>query len=400
MIALSFLGLGQYNKETKTYSYQETTYSFNGKKVKTSHFPYAVSEFIKPEKLFIIMTDKADEVHADSLKKICNYEPIKIPDGKSEDEFWIIFDKITSVINEGDEIVFDITHGFRSQPFIVIVLLLYLKSLKNIKIKNIIYGAFEAKDQNNITPVFELKSFIDLVDWSNAVREFTENGNMKYFNTLLSEIHKNSYLKKLPNPSKELKGAGEDLSKLTDAFSTIRLEEIFQNTFHFNKRLENLKTDFENYPQAKPFSRLIDKIKNQFQLIADAEKQIFSEKGFEAQKAILVWYLETNKYQKAITLAREFIVSKFMVEISKIKNDSLWEKSMREEAEKKLGDLFQLSKNSKLKHDRRKVYADIWKNIVELRNDINHAGMRPQKIPAKKIIENSESIIKIIQKEF
>jgi len=163
MIALSFLGLGQFNEETKTYAYQKTKYSFQGNTIETEYFPFAVSQFIKPEKLFVIMTEKAEEIHAAALNKLCDFEPIKIPNGKSEEEFWIIFDKITSVINEGDEIVFDITHGFRSQPFIVIVLLLYLKALKNIKIKNILYGAFEAKDENNITPVFELKSFIDLM---------------------------------------------------------------------------------------------------------------------------------------------------------------------------------------------------------------------------------------------
>jgi len=361
MIALSFLGLGQFNKETETYLYQETTYLFKTKKVQTKFFPFAVSEFTKPEKLFVIMTEKAKEAHSKELSKLCSFKAINIPDGKSEEEFWIIFDKITEVINEGDEIVFDITHGFRSQPFIVIVLLLYLKALKNIKIKNILYGAFEAKDEYNVTPVFELKSFIDLIEWSNAVREFIENGNMKYFNTLLSEIHKNSYLNKLPNPSKELKGAGEDLSKLTDAFATIRLKEIFQNTFHFNQRLEKLKKDLENNPQAKPFGKLINKITAQFEAISKAEKDIFSEQGIEAQKSIMNWYIKTTKYQKAITLAREYIISKYLNEILNINENNLFlDKNERETAEKKLGKLLKISRSGMVKKDRKSEYGKLW----------------------------------------
>ena len=400
MIALSFLGLGQFNEKTKNYSYQETTYSYSNKKVTTSHFPYAVSEFIKPEKLFVIMTEKAEEVHGASLKELCDYEPIKIPDGKTEDEFWIIFDKITSVIEEGDEIVFDITHGFRSQPFIVIVLLLYLKALKNIKINNIIYGAFEAKDENNITPVFELKSFIDLIDWSNAVREFTENGNMKYFNNLLSEIHKNSYLNKLPNPSKNLKGAGEDLSKLTDAFATIRLKEIFQNSYHFNERIERLKVDLKNNPQAKPFGKLIDKITSQFQVISEAEKQIFSEKGFEAQKSILQWYVETSKYQKAITLAREYIISKYLLEISKEETKYLLSKDKRLKTTNELGKLLKLRQSGSKAKNRKSEYVNLWSKITDLRNDINHAGMKKNPTPSRTLIDNITEIIKTIVEKF
>lgn len=400
MIALSFLGLGQFNKETKTYLYQETKYSFNEKEVKTSYFPYAVSKFIKPDKMFVIMTEKAEEVHSAELKKLCNFETIKIPDGKSEEEFWIIFDKITEKINEGDEIVFDITHGFRSQPFIVIVLLLYLKALKNIKIKNILYGAFEAKDEYNVTPVFELKSFIDLIDWSNAVREFTENGNMKYFNSLLSEIHKNSYLNKLPNPSQELKGAGEDLSKLTDAFATIRLKEIFQNTFHFNQRLEKLKKDLENNPQSKPFKNLIGKITKQFEAITEAEKNIFSEKGFKAQKSIMQWYVETSKYQKAITLAREFIISKYLLEILKVESKCLLEKGCRSESENELGKLGKISKSGMGCVDRKSEYGKLWAKITDFRNDINHAGMRKEPKSSEVLIENIIEIIEKIKGDF
>ncbi len=388
MIALSFLGVG---------NYEETEYKYQQQIIKTKYFPYAVSQFVKLDKLFVIMTKKAEKTHAASLKNICDFESIKIPDGKSEEEFWIIFDKITEVINEGDEIVFDITHGFRSQPFIVIVLLLYLKALKNIKIKNILYGAFEAKDKNNITPVFELKPFIDLIDWSNAVHEFIENGNMKYFNSLLSNIHKNSHINKLREPSKELKGAGENLSKLTDAFSTMRLDEIFINSFNFSKRIERLQTDLINNPQAKPFGNLINKISEQFSLITEAENDVFSEKGIEAQKSILQWYIDTGKYQKAITLAREYIVTKHLIEINNILDDKkLLDKNNRASAEQELGSLLNSIKKRRKLSAREKDFAEVWSKITDSRNDINHAGMRKNPTSSKCLIKQIKIIIEQI----
>jgi len=232
------------------------------------------------------------------------------------------------------------------------------------------------------------------------VHEFIENGNMKYFNTLLSEIHKNSYLNKLPNPSKELKGAGEDLSKLTDAFATIRLKEIFQNTFHFSNRIVNLKIDFENNSQSKPFENLIDKIASNFELISQAEKDIFSDKGFEAQKSIMQWYIETNKYQKAITLAREFIISKYLVEILKANSNCLLEKGCRIESENDLGKLMKISKSNMDGNDRKSEYGKLWMKITEMRNDINHAGMRKSPKSSSVLIKNITEIIEAINTEF
>ena len=391
MIALSFIGVS---------NYQETTYSYKNKIIKTKLFPYAFYKFTEPSKLYVIMTKKAKDAHAKELSKVCTFQELLIPDGKTENEIWQMFDLITDVIPANEKVIFDITHGFRSQPFIVIVLLLYLKALKNIKINNIIYGAFEAKDENNITPVFELKSFIDLIDWSNAVREFTENGNMKYFNNLLSEIHKNSYLKKLPNPSKELKGAGVDLSKLTDAFATIRLKEIFQNSYHFNQRLEILKTDLENNPQAKPFGTLISKISKQFEAISKAEKNIFSDKGFIAQKSILQWYVETSKYQKAITLAREYIISKYLLEISKEDTKYLLNKNKRLKTTNELGQLLKLRQSGSKAKNRKSEYVNLWSKITDMRNDINHAGMKKNPTPSRALIDNITEIIKTIVEKF
>lgn len=393
MIGISIIGTGDY---------QPTKYKYQNKSVNTPYFPFAFNQFIKPDKLFILMTEEAKRKHLLALKEKLDFQEIIIPFGKSEEEFWDTFDIITKVIESqsDNEISFDITHGFRSQPFIIISLLLYLRALKKIEIENILYGAFEAKNGEGIAPVFDLKPFIDLIDWSNAVHEFTENGNMKYFNDLLSNIHKNSYLKKLEKPSKQLKSAGSDLSKLTDAFSTIRLKEIFENTYAFNQRIESLKQDLENNPQAKPFGNLIKKISEQFNHITRAEKNIFSEKGFTAQKSIMQWYIETGKYQKAITLAREFIISKYLIEILKTNSNCLLEKGCRIESENELGKLMKVSKNGMDGNDRKSEYGKLWVQITDVRNDINHAGMRKNPKPTYKLIASIKNIIKTITEDF
>jgi CRISPR-associated Csx2 family protein len=68
---------------------------------------------------------------------------VDIPDGKSEEELWEIFEAISKAVQEGDEIVFDITHGFRSLPMIAMLTIAYLKQVKGVKVQHVVYGVYE-----------------------------------------------------------------------------------------------------------------------------------------------------------------------------------------------------------------------------------------------------------------
>ena len=42
---------------------------------------------------------------------------VPIPEGRSEEELWQIFDICVAQVAEGDQIILDVTHGFRSLPY-------------------------------------------------------------------------------------------------------------------------------------------------------------------------------------------------------------------------------------------------------------------------------------------
>ena len=70
-------------------------------------------------------------------------EKVGIPGGSSVEEFWEIFETVNEHIPEEAEIVFDVTHSFRSLPLIMSVLLNYLEVVKGTKLVGCYYGAFE-----------------------------------------------------------------------------------------------------------------------------------------------------------------------------------------------------------------------------------------------------------------
>lgn len=93
---------------------------------------------------------------------------VDIPEGRSEAELWQIFERCNEIVCEGDKVLLDITHAFRSLPLIVFVVAAYLRRTKNVTISHIVYGAFEARDEQNRVPISDLTLLLDLLDWLNG----------------------------------------------------------------------------------------------------------------------------------------------------------------------------------------------------------------------------------------
>lgn len=114
---------------------------------------------------------------------------IGIPEGKSENELWQIFNTLVDNVNDSDRVFYDITHSFRSLPTLALVVLNYLRIVKKITIEKIFYGAYEAKSKAvdiEHAPIFDLTPFVDLMEWTTAADHFIRTGNT----LLLSELTK------------------------------------------------------------------------------------------------------------------------------------------------------------------------------------------------------------------
>jgi len=384
MKAISFLGTGNYN---------EVTYIYQDKKVCTKYFPYAFWEFMKPNELYIVMTDKAEKSHKSELKKLCAFESVRIPDGKSENEIWEIFGKIVSVFNENDEIVIDITHGFRSIPLVVIASLIYLKSLKNVKIKSILYGVFEAKNELNETPVFDLKPFLDIIDWSYAINEFLKNGNSKNLNLILQNIQKLTFTQNEEFRATKLQPLGKKMEEISNSVSLANIREVFNNINFIPDLINSVVKDVSNIPRAKPFGMLLDKINSRFiPLSGISDDNLFSSEGINAQIEIIQWCIEIEKYQQAITLMNELFISYHCIKLNK--NPLVLKE--REEVNKMLGEYIVSLKEKTLGEKLIKT-ADLKNKLSELRNEINHAGMRENNTPSSRIIENIKIYFNVLK---
>lgn len=114
-------------------------------------------------------------------------EVVDLPDGTSEDELWTIFQRLLDHIGDGDELVFDITHSFRSLPMLFTVLIQYLRVVREVRLRGVYYGAFERLGRPDYVkglppaernaPILDLTPFLSLYDWSAAIDHFLRFGS-------------------------------------------------------------------------------------------------------------------------------------------------------------------------------------------------------------------------------
>jgi CRISPR-associated Csx2 family protein len=332
----------------------------------------------------------------------CTIQPVtNLPCGNTEEEIWQLFEKIFESFKENEEVVFDITHSFRSLPMLMLVLLNYSRLLKNIKIKGIYYGAFEVLGpvyevrnkpaEERIAPIIDLNNLIGLQDWTLATYNFIENGITKDINRITNERIKPilSCTKGQDFEASRIRDLLKDLETISQNISTCRGREI--TNFDYNKTHQTIKTLIDSQTNhIKPLPHLLEKIDNKIKAFTNNDV-INGLKSVE-------WCLQHNLYQQGITIFQESLISYVLSMLNedwqdkekrelassafRIKSQNINEKDWNDKARSNKGFidmLLNLTEIDKLK--------GIYSSLTEIRNDINHAGMLEGSREYKKIIK-------------
>lgn len=229
-ILISFIGTGNNNRDDKAKrEYRIARYRLADEEVETSFVAYALRKFVKPDKLFLIGTPHSmwEEVYRAFSNNPDEDKWLKIDDwcekagadtpvanmphkkdieaaigegskifliryGVNEEQIQQNIDIILGLRNylaDGDEIVVDITHSFRSLPLLIMQLILYLKQIGSPKVtvSHVYYGMFENKQKSGYTPVVDISSMISLSDWITGAFTFKLNGSSALAAKLLEQ---------------------------------------------------------------------------------------------------------------------------------------------------------------------------------------------------------------------
>lgn len=371
---------------------------------------------------------------------IQNFAHREIQDGFSEDEIWSIFDVIVNNIDEGTELYFDVTYGYRFLPLLTLSLINYLAAVKNCELKALFYGNFDAgmamrrealsskdlSEEQKIelgrqaveAPIQILTNIVELNQWTEAVEMFTKSADAYSLNKLLKDSV-NVSEKKL----------GEELFALTEAVKTCRGKELTQKLKlkETKKRIQSLKMDSSG-GMKKQLKPLLNKIESKI--------NNFNSKTTENGFAAVEWCIQHGMVQQGYTFLQETLIS-WLIEqtynLSQIDNKHLrdiaksalrqnniydkngkkgtinfcykntyWYPFTREQVKDKANDL---TNNRKKYRGLDSAFLEITsERLGGLRNDINHSGYNKKASSAKVLTQELQNltnrILQIIQPSY
>jgi CRISPR-associated Csx2 family protein len=396
-VFISFLG---------TNNYTECIYSFNSDKspvvtfVQSALINIFCSDWTENDKIYIFTTEEALE----NWKKLQSewnvntpFENVMIKSGKNETEIWEIFQSMFKVMLEYDELYVDITHSFRSLPLLASSLLQYAKFLRHISVKAIYYGAFETlgnpRDiQNRIpnpndrnAPIFDLTAFSEIQDWAAAANDFIRFGNSSRLNQLTKDDI-NPVLRLSEGKDEvasNLKKLNDNIDKLSLNIKTNRGRNLVEGT-----ELDNIVSILTSLKQdlITPLNPILDELKNSI-------KSIFKGKGNRENLLVSVqWCIDKQLIQEGFTLLQEGILSYFLEDyLSEAKRtfiSGFLNHYSKNDFDQTKYILENSNKDFLITHlksfNNISEWSSIFSQITEIRNDINHAGIRSNPLAANK----------------
>ena len=219
----------------------------------------------------------------------CKVEAVDIKDGMTQNEMWDIFNQVYQLLEAGDELYFDFTHGFRYLPMFVLVFGNYAKYLKRTTIAHMSYGNFEM--QGATKQIMDLRPLASLQDWTSSAVSFCEMGRIQSLTNTMKEDAKTN---------KTLYALNSSLKKFETQIETCRGKKIIEG-----KEAETIKSSVRTLIEAKTLPEPISQI-----LLSIREAiQPFEANSMNNIIAALKWCKQFRLVQQGYTLCQEGLIT-------------------------------------------------------------------------------------------
>lgn len=366
--------------------YEETTYRWGEQEYTTRFFAEAVSAWLKPDRVYVLLTHEAKQSENWGDLQKCLSDPsqvksVDIPSGQSQEELWQIFREIDKkIVSHNDELVFDITHGFRLLPLLSLLVIAYLRQVKQVKLLHVLYGARDAHTEVNgkeISPVYEITPLVSLLDWLTAAEIFVSTRNGSQLARLINPISSQQIpAEKHSAESQHLAKLAESIQQVSDNVMLSRVLSLAHSVNEMYRELNIPQTREAIAQKLPPLVPLLDEVRNKYKR--------FNQRTLEAQADLIEWYVEHGHVLQALTLAREWVVNYYLQ--SKGRKRGWNNKEARDDAEEELG-----NKTS----DKR--LRKLLERIKEYRNDAAHCGFRSNPKSSSELIEGTRQVMEEIR---
>lgn len=243
-------------------------------------------------------------------------------------------------LNNGDNLIVDVTHSFRSLPLFMMNLLIYLKNVsqKKITISHIHYGMLEMSKELGYAPIIDLKSMMDVNDWIIGAYSFSEYGNAYKIAELV-------------------KGQDKAVSTLLVEFSNLMNLNHLYAIQKISQRLSAIKDkEYQTLLPQLTINPIVESFINRF--YTKGEKQSLF------QLKVARWQLDHRKYAQAMLTINEAMIT-YVCEQNHLEQDNYRHRELAKMALKYRPEAKMLKCDRELKQ--------LYKKLLPLRNSTAHS---------------------------
>ena len=401
-IIISVLGTGFY--EECNYFFNEESSSHKSRFIQESTYHLLNEKNFRIDKVIVLLTAQAKKENwlvesgernnfrenkmmpYTGLKTIFEsqnipYQKVDIPDGSNQDEIWQIFDAVFDTIKDGDKVHLDITHSLRYLPMLLMVLVNYTRLFrKNVSFASITYGNYEQRSkETNKAPLMDITPLLTLQDWASAADKFISYGDSSEVKRL-ADNHVNPI-------RRESRGTNTDAANIATLNRYLEAHLLDIKTCRAIDIMDGKNAQVVGDSISRIKDTLIQPFDPVFALIKEEIEPFLSEDKIERQLAAVKWCVKNDYVQQGITMLYELIVTVTCVICNISYNDSSRREvisslfavigmKIEEEAWKDVLKNNMETVNAVLANPQHVVLQEHYFNLTELRNDINHAGLR------------------------
>lgn len=382
-------------------AYYLCTYIFQEQPFQTPYVQVALTRILcqnwtANDSILVFTTPKAREKNwadlAEEFQQLCLpclHAQIDIPGEGNEESLWEIFDKVLQAIEPGDEIIFDVTYGFRSLPMLALIILNYAKFVKNCTLAGIYYGAYEARqapqgkpeatNEEYETPIIDLTPLASVLDWTVGIDRFLNTGDASVVKTLTEEqVYR--ILKKTHAQNKveaeNLKALARAISNFAQNCATCRGKELSPSALQVQHYIETSLRASDDL--IKPLTPLLEKIQAHFTMFNPDDE-------IRNLLHVVSWCREHHLMQQSITILEEGLITDFCHKLGLNPDDyterkvisaaiSFLARHKKSEGKNKPGKNYAAYVAPLLSLLPSNEFIRNFERLRNMRNDMNHAG--------------------------
>lgn len=287
----------------------------------------------RPDRVALLLTAAAEKKHGpllrDALRELgydnerCTLASVSIPEGRTENELWAIFNAVGQAIEGANRLIFDATHGFRSLQVVTLLAATFYRHAHDVQIEHVLYGAFETlgrpldvKERYEKTgvaetaPLFDLTEMLLLPEWAGAAAEWARTGNAGALLELASDPARDR--RAILRGSDELTTLIDRVRDVSHALSLVRHADVADRAREARKAASRVALAGDTVtPRLAPMRALADRLSCSLEPIAldEGDPQRLDEAYLRSQLALARYYERRGRMLEAFSVLRELWVS-------------------------------------------------------------------------------------------